>query len=152
MTVRIPKLRDWKPGDRYRESAHLQEPVAAIRQLAEAAGFGPAEGDLYPGYRFTAQTISHTQDGSNKRWLYKFEEMEKVNAGYGGWGVKADGLAGTAYNRVEDNNGASGSYGNGVSSTNLTGLLVEIAVVPLVGSDDVEFWFSYVNGIDGACS
>jgi hypothetical protein len=70
---------------------------------------------------------------------------------------------GYAYNMVENINGASGSYGNGVSSTNLTGtldikpipnnvVLRAWIVYPLSSGALPELWVSYENGIDGGCS
>ncbi len=111
---------------------------------------------------------SATQDGSNKRWKYDWTEYNKATAGYGGWSSLSGGRSGHnstwgyAYNMVEDGNGASGTYGNGVQSSNLTGtidiqkvpadqvIVLASIVYPLDGSLP-ELWFSYENGIDGAC-
>jgi hypothetical protein len=101
-----------------------------------------------------------TQDGSNFRWTYDFEEAEKTSAGYGGWTAKENGLTGTAYNIIEDQNGASGVFGNGVDSANLAGTF-ELQPVPNgtriavwrqhLTDGTFEYWFSYENGVDGAC-
>lgn len=104
------------------------------------------------------------QDGSNKRWIYTFAEVEKTSVGYGGWTTKSGGVTGSAYNRVEDMNGASGLYGNGVDSANLTGMMdiqrapngviVRLDIVRGVDGDAApitEYWFDYENGIDGDC-
>lgn len=117
----------------------------------------PTESD-----HFTATVGAATQDGANKRWTYPFTEVEKTGAGYGGWTALDGGRTGTAYNRIEDINGASGLFGNGVDSANLTGTFeiqpcpedvpVEITVVHRADDGSDEFWFSYENGVDGACS
>lgn len=111
---------------------------------------------------FTATIGAATQDGANKRWTYPITEVEKTGAGYGGWTALDGGRTGTAYNRIEDINGSSGLFGNGVDSTNLTGTFdiqpcpedvpVEITVVHRADDGSDEFWFSYENGVDGACS
>ncbi len=112
---------------------------------------------------------SATQDGSNKRWKYDWSEYEKSTQGYGGWTAVSGGRTGHAatwgyaYNMVEDGNGASGLYGNGVDSSNLVGTLdiqpvppnqviVLASVVYPINGTVRELWFSYENGIDGGCS
>lgn len=111
---------------------------------------------------------AHTQDGTNKRWKYDWVEVEKTSTGYGGWTNVSGGRSGSgsdfdyAYNSIENGNGASGLYGNGVNSTHLTGSLdiqpapantiVRGQIVYISGTDKPEVWFEYANGIDGACS
>src|SRR4051812_18686406 len=76
---------------------------------------------------FWIQIGTSSQDGSNKRWKYDWIEVYKSAAGYGGWTAVDSGRSGHgddfdyAYNGVEDLNGASGTFGNGVDSANLTG-------------------------------
>jgi hypothetical protein len=112
-----------------------------------------------------ALITGHSQDGTNKRWLYAWSQAKKTTAGYGGWTAVTGGLSGTttskiAYNRVENINAATGTFGNGVASTNLTGTF-DVQPVPsgtpvrlkrVVVAGVTEFWFSYESGIDGACS
>lgn len=115
---------------------------------------------------FWAKITGNAQDGSNKRWTYAWSQATKSTAGYGGWGVLTNGLSGTTstnpiYNSIEEGNGASGTYHNGVASTNLTGTF-DVKPIPdntyvwvrPVGLDDgsVEYWTSYENGVDGNCS
>src|SRR5687768_17273130 len=59
---------------------------------------------------FPAIINSATQVGSNFRWTYSFSEAEKTSAGYGGWTAKSGGTTGTAYNFIEDQNGATGVF------------------------------------------
>lgn len=109
----------------------------------------------------------NTQDGTNKRWKYSWAEAVLSTAGYTGWTTKSGGRTGSstdydyAYNRIEVINGASGAYGNGVSSTNLTGTF-DIKPIPngipirakIITPDDESkpsLWFAYANGVDGAC-
>lgn len=113
---------------------------------------------------FTARITGNTQDGTNKRWAYSFIEVEKTVAGYSGWTDLANGRTGTVRNRLEDQNGASGTYGNGVSSLNLTGTFdiipiptgtrIRVDPVSVATNSDVfsvEYWTTYANGVDGAC-
>ena len=123
---------------------------------------------------FWIQIGTSTQDGSNKRWKYDWIEVFKSTAGYGGWDEVESGRSGHgddfdyAYNGVEDLNGASGTFGNGVDSANLSGTF-DLKPVPdgvivrgfLVYPDDSnsdgypckpELWFWYENGVDGDCA
>lgn len=110
-----------------------------------------------------------TQDSTNKRWKYDWAQIENTGAGYGGWTAPSNGLTGSsstwdyAYNSVENANAATGTYGNGVASSNLTGTLdlqpipnntplFARIVIPRVASAKPQLWVSYENGIDGACS
>lgn len=107
---------------------------------------------------------SNAQDGSNKRWKYAWSEVTKSTAGYGGWTLLTGGRSGTtststAFNSIEDINGSSGAYGNGVTSTYLLGTIdikpvptntiIMASLVPV--GNAYETWFSYANGVDGAC-
>ena len=114
---------------------------------------------------FWAKITSNTQDGSNKRWKYAWSEATKATAGYGGWTVPSEGRSGTTtirpiYNSIEEGNGASGTYHNGVDSTNLSGTF-DILPIPnntyvwvrtlSVADGTTEYWTSYENGVDGEC-
>ena len=113
-----------------------------------------------------------TKDGSNYRWSYTWTEQAKTSTGHAGWATKSGGRSGTAggsdaaYNTMEDMNGATGTFGNGATSANLStaeylftvepappNLLVRMwPVVFVVGStESTEYWFSYANGVDGSC-
>lgn len=115
-----------------------------------------------------------TKDGSNFRWKYSATEVEVSNYGFGNWATAAttpitlptapsSSTAGWdyLYNLIEDANGATGTFGNGVSSTNLTGTL---AVQPIPTGTVVKAWIKwpdaadrpfmvceYPNGVDGGC-
>jgi hypothetical protein len=114
-----------------------------------------------PGPIF-ARVTSSSQDGTNMRWSYAVTQVDKSGAAYGNWTDRSGGLTGTAYNLIEDQNAATGTFGNGVASTNLTGTLAvqavptgtRIEIKPVFRTDNgaVEYWFNYANGIDGACS
>jgi hypothetical protein len=110
----------------------------------------------------------NTQDGTNKRWKYDWAMIENTGAGYGGWTAPSGGLTGSsstwdyAYNAIENGNGATGTFGNGVASTNLTGTLAvkpipnnfplfARVVIPKVASAKPQLWVEYENGIDGGC-
>ncbi len=108
---------------------------------------------------FYARLTATSQDGTNKRWRYGFTEVTKTTAGYGGWTDKSGGTVGSGYNLIEDQNSVSGTYGNGVNASNLTGtfsikpaptgLRVKMSIVSVGGAS--EYWFSYENAIDGGC-
>lgn len=107
-----------------------------------------------------------SQDGSNFRWSYAWSEVEKSATGFGGWTTVTDGLSGTtsentAYNTIEDGNGATGLMGNGVDTDNFPdGGTFALQPVPngtvlsarkrVLGST-VEYHFQYENGVDGGC-
>lgn len=116
---------------------------------------------------FTARITGSTRDGSNWRWTYSFTEVAKTAAGYGGWTDVSGGRTGTdtLYNLTEDQNGASGKLGNGVTvvsgSTPIadttitpqpipTGTRVRVWPVGIGGA--VEYWCQVENGLDGGCS
>lgn len=104
--------------------------------------------------KITAATI----DGSNRRWSYTVSQVEWTS-GFT-WTTVSNGFTGTAYNSIEVPNGATGSFGNGTSSTNFTGTfnLAPIGTNAIVfchyiGSiSDADFYaFSAVNQLEGAC-
>ena len=121
---------------------------------------------------FWAIITGSAADGTN-RWKYAWTEQSKTVAGYDGWANKTSGRSGTtsvdpARNTIEDMNDASGVQGNGVDVANLdtadytfaiqaapAGVVVWMYIVeiPALGEVDAstEYWFSYVNGVDGGC-
>lgn len=111
---------------------------------------------------------SSTQDGSNKRWQYDWTEYDWTNEGFGNTSAVSGGLTGHsstrgyAYNSMEEGNGATGTFHNGVSSSNLTGSLT---VKPFPSGTIVPAWqkwpedsdkpflvFTGANAIDGGCT
>lgn len=112
--------------------------------------------------RFRARIGVATADGTN-RWKYAFVEVEKLAVGYGAWTTLSGGRTGFARNTIEDMNGSSGTLGNGVAVSSLTTTKATFSVRPCpVGAlvdlfevavgNDTEYWFTYENGIDGACT
>lgn len=108
---------------------------------------------------FFAQIGTAVQDGTNKRWAYEFVEVEPCDADE--FCSVTGAREGTAYNLIEIGNGATGTYFNGVSSTNLTGTFAlqkcpaDAIVVMYQKADQntgtIRYFFQYENGIDGAC-
>jgi hypothetical protein len=112
------------------------------------------------GTQIVVRITGSSQDGTNKRWSYDFIEVEQVAAGYGNWSDKSGGITGTMRNLLEDQNAASGIFGNGVDSANLTGSFdvqpiptgTRVAIVKqVVISGVTQYWCSVANGIDGGC-
>ena len=100
----------------------------------------------------------------NNRFSYNFLEVDKTAAGYGGWSTWGDGETGTAYNTIEDMNDGSGIEGNGVdvSAPDFAGFFIAPAPVGAIvmvekldfyasGTEIIEYWFQYENGIRGTC-
>lgn len=127
-------------------------------------GVGKSQAAYQPRFSSAAEGFwviitAATKDGSNFRWTYTWSEAEKTATGFSGWAAKSGGLTGSAYNTVEYANGASGAFGNGVNSTNLTGTFElkpvptsqPVFVRPVAVGSTTEYWFSYENGVDGAC-
>lgn len=114
-------------------------------------------GDGACWFRITAAS----QDGSNKRWVYSMTEVYKSGVGYNAWTDVPSGLTTTkGYNGIEDQNGATGTYGVNIASTNLSGTFAlkpiytgaRVRAWPIVNSsNDVEWWFIASNAVDGAC-
>lgn len=146
-------------------SGHSLSPGDLVRvfTLSGAGKFHYFSGtkDDFQGY---FKVSANSQDGSNKRWSYTMVEQEKSAAAYGGWTTKSDGgRVLTAYNDQEEDNGSSGLYGNGITSTNLTGTF-DVQPIPtgkgvhrvyrvtLSDGSATEYWFSASNGVDGGCS
>lgn len=115
----------------------------------------PSDGACW--FRITAAT----QDGSNMRWVYSMTEVYKSGVGYNAWTDVPGGLTTTkGYNGIEDQNGATGTYGVNIASTDLTGTFalkplytgVRVRAWPIVNtSNDVEWWFAATNQVNGAC-
>lgn len=111
--------------------------------------------------RLYGKITNSTQDGTNKRWIYTFRQVEKTTAGYTGWSLKSGGESGLVYNFIEDINMATGDFGNGVNSTNLeagfdikpipTNVIVLIYRIART-DNQMEYWTTYENGVDGSCA
>lgn len=116
----------------------------------------------------TFRIASSTQDGSNKRWTYTAKLQAKTSAGYGGWEDDTNDTADyTLYSENEDQNGSTGTYGNGVSQANLDNIndpdgTFDLQAIPtgtrvtakrvVVTDGTVEWWIiNLPNGVDGAC-
>lgn len=116
---------------------------------------GVADGACW--FRITAAT----QDGTNKRWVYSMTEVYKSGVGYGQWTDTPGGITTTkGYNGIEDQNGATGTYGVNIASTNLSGTFAlkpiytgaRVRAWPIVNtSNEVEWWFAVSNAVDGGC-
>lgn len=115
-----------------------------------------------PYHQRFAKIVSSSQDGTNRRWSYTFQEVYKTAAGFSGsWSVLESGLQGTLYNTLEAGNGSSGTYGNGVAAADLSGTFNVVAIpnntiVPLFfrtlsTTGAVEYLTSVPNGVTGAC-
>jgi hypothetical protein len=116
--------------------------------------------------RITIIISGHTQDGTNKRWTYDWDQAHKATGGYDGWEIMPGGLDsdsfGLAYNRAEDINGATGTFGNGVVSTDFQGTFdiqpvpngypAEAEIVYPDDGSDPEVWINVPNGVTGGCS
>lgn len=94
------------------------------------------------------------------QWSYDVEELYKPTAGYGGWEIKPNGRAVTAYNFFEDPNDGAGIEGHGIDVDALPGTFttqpiptdITVPVVQVKLADGTkEFWFWAMNGIDGEC-
>jgi len=106
---------------------------------------------------------SQVSGTGGNQYTYQFRQVEKTASGYGGWTDVSNGVSGSAFNLIEDQNGASGTLGNGVSVSNLTTdkarftlrpapTGTRVMLMPVVTtSGNTEYWFSYENGVDGGC-
>jgi hypothetical protein len=129
----------------------------------------PSFAPLPPAGRIVIKAKSNSQINNYKRWVYKVREQEKKLPGsLGAWQDKPGAVDRDAYNLLEANNDSSGLMGNGVTlagggfvaGTKFTiqplpnGWPVEafeVATKDAEGKPITELWFSYENGIDGAC-
>ena len=113
-------------------------------------------------FRITGSTQVVVSTVAQKKWIYTAKQLKKNTAGYGGWGDIDGATNQTLYNSIEDQNGATGNFGNGVNSGNLTGTFT-IKPIPngtrvfaqeiTLGSGDKEWWIvNYANGVDGGCT
>lgn len=136
-------------------------PVICVNEEGEVATWGYVI--LGSKSKETFDAIINSSSGSNNQWTYAFSEVEKTTAGYSGWTVKSGGITGTAYNRAEDINSATGVQGNGVDADNLDtddytfalqacpdNSIVTIDVIELTTGVN-EYWFTHENGVDGEC-
>ena len=99
----------------------------------------------------------------DNRFVYQFQQVAKTSAGYGGWSNVSGGIGGDAFNLIEDQNSSSGTLGNGVKVEHLNTDTAEFKLQPVpngtriqlfpvaVGNDEIEWWFSYENGVTGEC-
>lgn len=147
------------------DESGMKRAVRAIQAYERSSGgkgqdiLKPVEssGDAGKWFRIT----SSSQDGTNKRWVYSMTEVYKSGVGYNHWTDVSGGIATTkGYNGIEDQNGATGTYGVNIASTNLSGTFAlkplytgaRVRAWPLVNSDgDTEWWFTASNTVDGAC-
>jgi hypothetical protein len=124
------------------------------------------------GQTMFVRITGNTQDGTNKRWKYDWQEVVKRDVGYtaSAWFTLSSGREGHnttfgyCYNGIEYPNVATGTYGNGVASSNLLGtslaiqpipvgvVLPAFVVVPNSESALPEVWVTYENAIDGSCT
>lgn len=110
---------------------------------------------------FWAKITASTRSGSNYQWNYSWQQQTLVSpGGYGNW--TNGNLTGinNGYNSIENMNGNSGTFGNGINSANLpSGFSLQpcpvnclIRMYPVIAGNTSTFWFSYENGIDGNCT
>lgn len=155
------------------EAQRLRRDVDALGSAGGggSGGSGPRaqQGGGRPWDTVWIKITDATQDSTKKRWKYSWAEVYKATAGFEGWQTLTGGLAGGgandpfgyAYNTIEDPNAATGTYGNGVSSTNLSGsmALIRVAngiilrgwIVYPADNSTPEVWFAFENGINGGC-
>ncbi len=127
--------------------------------------------DLGGGVDFWALINGSVVSSGTNRWIYPWNEVEKTGSGYDDWTTLSGGRSGTtgsnpAYNTIEDMNSAAGEQGNGATIANIdtaeytftirpcpNGVILRMFPVSYVISGAVytEYWFSYVNGVDGTC-
>ena len=152
---------------------HVMEQSSAGVVFSHPVGYGEEDGLISQQESFIGKIgATPTKDSTNYRWSYTWTEVAKTTTGHAGWATKSGGRSGTAggsdaaYNTMEDMNGATGTFGNGATSTNLVtadysfevqpapaNLLVRMWPVTFtVGTTEyTEYWFSYANGVDGSC-
>lgn len=111
---------------------------------------------------FPARILGATVDTTN-RWSYTFEEVIKASKGYGQWATKGGGRTGTAFNRFEDMNDGTGVEGTGIDVDGSafpdgfaiqpvpTNQIVMMRRVREASSPSVEYWFEFINAVDGSC-
>jgi len=101
----------------------------------------------------------------DNRFVYQFQQVAKTSAGYGGWSNVSGGIGGEAFNLIEDQNSSSGTLGNGVKVEHLNTDTAEFKLQPVPNgtrvqlfpvtfgnnNNEIEWWFSYENGVTGEC-
>lgn len=155
----------WNKGDEI-SAERLNAPVDALNRAMVGV---PLPRQVFrpprPAVRFWARVKSSTAvEDADNQYTYEIEKIEKTTAGYGGWTAIAGDWTGTAYNRSEDINAATGKLGNGATAENLdtddftftmqplpVGLPVIVEPVRLT-TGVTEYWIvGDPNGIDGSC-
>jgi hypothetical protein len=125
-----------------------------------ADGTPVVSGAVMEPLSFVALITGASRDGSNWRWAYSVAEAHLTGDGWT-WAALDGGRTGTAYNRVEMINGATGMTGLGMSYPDDFNGLTPAPIpngVPVrveVYSDTagaVRWWFSETNGLAGSCS
>lgn len=107
------------------------------------------------------RVVSAAKDGTHIRWTFTAKRIVKATPGYGGWGDDTDTADYTLYNGVDDANGATGVYGSGLNSANLTGTFQHVPLgagakvharpVTVASTGATEWWIDVVLTVDGAC-
>jgi hypothetical protein len=137
-------------GTRGSERGPVFAPAAPIDE--------PARGDSGRWFRIA----SATQDGTNYRWTFTCKRTRKATPGYGGWSDHATDTADyTVYNGVDNPNGSTGTFGNGIAAANLgsyapvplgAGAIVHAISVTVESNGAREWWIDRVIQVDGACA
>lgn len=135
----------------------ISTPLDMIRNNAQGDG---GSGRSSSSDSFYAEVVDYEVYSVNQ-WTYSIRRLTKVTGDYTGW--TREGKILTAFNTCEDMNSDAGLQGNGVDidGTAMSGFdlqpapvgcIVRIFRQPYTGPPgDVEYWFSYENGIDGEC-
>lgn len=111
-----------------------------------------------PQPQIYAKVTNADRDEDNWRWVYTVQPVRLKSQGYGGWeAIDAAGTA-TAYNTLENMNGAAGLMGNGIDIDDLPdGMELQpaptgaIFPVEMLGDESgvAAYWFTYSNGVAG---
>jgi hypothetical protein len=119
--------------------------------------------DEPPLEEFVGLIQSSAKDGSNFRWRYQVQQAVKSGLEWAGWTVATGAQSVTAYNFNEVKNGAAGTFGNGMQSSDFAGTLFQLVPLPngtpvkcrryIVqdGSGMVEWWFEDPSSASGGC-
>ena len=138
---------------------HSTARTLLIRQPVVRQRSAPA---IPPSFRFKVFRITDsTQDGSNLRWTYTGNEVEKTSEGYGGWTDVEGGLEDqTLYSLAEDQQTGTvagdvdtdgDDYPDGFSAMPIAdGTRVVCMAVPIGG--ETEWWIvNRITAHDGTC-